>query len=118
MDWGDGNSENWFGPFESGMPVSVNHTWTVKLTAGYIRVQAKDEHGAESDWGQLFYIVIISKGTNSRNHVFLTILNRIVNNFLERHPRLQAFIYNIIENIMSRFENIIEPKVTAAEFKV
>lgn len=48
FDWGDGSQE-WFGPFASGEMVTASHTWQEKGTYE-IRVKARDEHGAESQW--------------------------------------------------------------------
>ena len=94
VEWGDGESENWVGPYPSGEPVVVNHTWKKGMTYGYIRVQAKDEHGDESGWAQLFYIV--PKNANANHFVFLTIFNRLIDRILESHPRLEALISKIL----------------------
>jgi hypothetical protein len=47
IDWGDGESEEWIGPFSSGEEVIVNHTFTKK---GFliIKAKAKDTNNAES----------------------------------------------------------------------
>jgi hypothetical protein len=52
IDWGDTNEEVVYGPFESGVPIMKSHTW---VNTGYytIKAKAEDEHGAESDWGEL-----------------------------------------------------------------
>jgi flagellar hook protein FlgE len=47
--WGDGNLSGWYGPFDSDVVASASHVWTEKGTYE-IKVKAKDEHGAESDW--------------------------------------------------------------------
>jgi outer membrane protein assembly factor BamB len=49
FDWGDGDFSDWLGPFDSGMVCSASHTWSSKGTYD-IRVKAKDEFDAESDW--------------------------------------------------------------------
>ena len=49
FDWGDGSDRHWIGPFDSGDECSASHIWSVR--GDYeIRVKAKDEHDAESDW--------------------------------------------------------------------
>jgi hypothetical protein len=52
IDWGDGTSDKWIGPFASGDEIAVRHTYedvgTVK-----IRARAKDEHDAIGNWSDL-----------------------------------------------------------------
>ncbi len=52
IDWGDGTSSNWLGPFNSGEGIDVKHAWAEKGTYT-IKAKAKDVHNAESDWGTL-----------------------------------------------------------------
>lgn len=52
IDWGDGTSAGWLGPYDSGTPVIVNHTWDVKQTFT-VKAKAKDVMGAESEWATL-----------------------------------------------------------------
>lgn len=52
VDWGDGATSDWIGPHESGEQIIVNHTWESKATFT-VKVKAKDEMGAESEWGTL-----------------------------------------------------------------
>jgi hypothetical protein len=116
VEWGDGETENWIGPYPSGQPVVVNHTWKKGITYGFIRAQAKDEHGAESGWVQLFYVV--PRNANEKNPVILTLLNRFLGRFLEKHPRLEAFLFKILENIMSRFGRTIDSNLQTDKLKV
>jgi hypothetical protein len=56
-DWGDGTYSEWLGPFNSGEEVCASHFWTAG--GDYeLRVKAKDEHGAESNWSDplLFHV--------------------------------------------------------------
>jgi hypothetical protein len=48
-DFGDGNLSEWLGPYESGRPCPITHTWETKGTYS-VRVKAKDVYGLESDW--------------------------------------------------------------------
>lgn len=49
FDWGDGNRSEWIGPYESGEIISVSHMW--EKEGNYtVRVIAKDEYGAQSQW--------------------------------------------------------------------
>lgn len=52
IDWGDNNSEEWIGPYNSGEEISISHSWTQKGIYN-IKAKVKDEHGAESDWATL-----------------------------------------------------------------
>jgi hypothetical protein len=52
VEWGDNSTTDWTGPFSSGNPFSVTHTWDVKGTYT-VKIKVKDEHGAESSWATL-----------------------------------------------------------------
>jgi hypothetical protein len=52
IEWGDGEVEDWFGPYYSGYEVTVSHTWDEQGTY-IIRAKARDTYGLESDWGEL-----------------------------------------------------------------
>jgi hypothetical protein len=60
VDWDDGTSGGWVGPFHSGAPVSFNHTWS-QPGLHTNRVKAKDTYGAESIW-TFFSITIAGPG--------------------------------------------------------
>jgi hypothetical protein len=52
IDWGDGATSGWIGPYPSGEEEIQSHEW--EETGSYtIRAKAKDVSGAESDWGTL-----------------------------------------------------------------
>jgi hypothetical protein len=44
IDWGDGTSSGWIGPYNPGETVSISHVWTVE-GAYQITVQAKNQNG-------------------------------------------------------------------------
>jgi Peptidase family M28/PKD domain len=52
INWGDGQVDEWIGPYASGAIASITHTWDEKGTYT-IQVKAKDVFGAESGWGTL-----------------------------------------------------------------
>jgi hypothetical protein len=55
INWSDGTSNAWIGPFASGAEETAPHTWSQKGTY-IIKVKAKDVRGDEtlySDWGTL-----------------------------------------------------------------
>jgi len=56
IDWGDGTT-NETGYYPSGETVEINHTYSGPGVY-YILVQAKDIHGAESDWSDPYKIII------------------------------------------------------------
>ncbi|MFA5102308.1 MAG: PKD domain-containing protein, partial [Candidatus Thermoplasmatota archaeon] len=52
IDWGDGTTSGWVGPYSSGEEITRAHTWSKK--GDYtIKTKAKDNNGAESEWGEL-----------------------------------------------------------------
>jgi len=55
-DWGDG-TEQWIGPFESGMNMTASHSW--KRGNYSIRVKAVDLYGAKSNWSGIHMIQIV-----------------------------------------------------------
>jgi hypothetical protein len=50
--WGDGNESEWIGPFDSGETAEASHIWAV-LGNYEIKVIAKDENGAKSEWSEI-----------------------------------------------------------------
>ncbi len=51
IDWGDGELEEWIGPYQSNENVKLSHKWIEKNNYT-IRVKAKDCNDAESNWGE------------------------------------------------------------------
>ncbi len=52
IDWGDGTTEEWMGPYLSGTMLTLTHTYSEK--GDYtIKCKAKDVFDEESDWGTL-----------------------------------------------------------------
>ena len=52
IDWGDGKTTDWIGPYDSGEEIIQSHTWLVRGTYE-MKVKARDGNGMESDWGTL-----------------------------------------------------------------
>lgn len=48
-DWGDGNMTGWIGPYGSGLVMGRFNSYAQPGTY-FIKVKARDSHGAESDW--------------------------------------------------------------------
>lgn len=76
IDWGDGDTQEWIGPYGSGESLEIKHIWENK--ANYdIRAKAKDIAGRESNWATL-------KFNMPRNRAIDNPLLR----FVENHPLL------------------------------
>jgi hypothetical protein len=82
IDWGDGEYEDWFGPFDPGENVTRCHTYPPATKLYEIRVGVKDIYGAEGDWGSIY--VFILKGRMQDNSFFIR--------FLERFPMFQRLL--------------------------
>ena len=80
IDWGDGSDEVCIGPHVSGEEVIIKHTWTEKNTYD-LRVKAKDDSGAESNWATL-------QVSMPKTRLILNIIQRL----LELFPILQIFL--------------------------
>ena len=79
-DWGDGAYSDWIGPFDSGTKAEASYTWKEK---GYynIRVKAKNEYNAESDWSNPLS-VSMPRGKLKTEKPFLRYLQIIFDRFL------------------------------------
>ena len=77
IDWGDGNSSGWIGPYESGEDITDKHMWSEGGTYT-IRAKAKDIYDHESNWGTLSVKIPRNKVTT----------NLLLPWFLERFPML------------------------------
>ena len=66
IDWNDSTTEEWIGPYESGIEVTVNHTWEEKGSY-IIKAKAKDIYDSESDWAN-FYLEI--PRNREKTHLF------------------------------------------------
>jgi Clostripain family len=61
IDWSDGNTTGWLGPYDSGEQITINHTWQTKATFT-IKAKAKDAVGAESEWATLIVKMPVIQG--------------------------------------------------------
>ncbi len=85
IEWGDGSTEEWIGPYASGEEVIFSHTWDKKGTY-VVRAKAKDIWGYDSNWGTLE--VTMPKNKSSLDVLFLR--------FLERFPRAFPILRNLL----------------------
>ena len=85
VDWGDGEFEDWFGPFASGEEIIVSHTWEKRGTY-IIRVRAKDTDNLWGPWGELEVKMPVNQ------HPFYSLFLR----FLERFPNAFPILRNLL----------------------
>jgi hypothetical protein len=74
IDWGDGTSVDWTGPYFSGEIININHTWPPKTKIYQIKAKVKDIYNSESDWGTFFVFVLSPR--NSGSSLFVRIIQR------------------------------------------
>jgi nitrous oxidase accessory protein len=85
IDWGDGSSKNWFGPFNSLDPQYISHYWNRQGTY-IISAKVKDLFGAESDRAT-FNVYLIKHRAAIYDSNWLS--------FLERVPIIDKLLKNI-----------------------
>ena len=68
IDWGDGEFEEWIGPFESGESGGIHHLWEKEGTYT-IKIKAKDTIGDESNWGTLEVSMPVNKMTTQGSFI-------------------------------------------------
>jgi len=81
VDWGDGSSSGWVGPFDSGQQMILSHSWSNKGTYN-ISVKAKDPYDAEGPWGYLEVEMPVNQYSSNHqmsNTLLFQILGRILN---------------------------------------
>jgi glutaredoxin len=79
VDWGDNTTTTWDGPHDSGQPITLSHTWSLKGTFN-VRAKAKDNHDAESAWGTL--TVTIPTSFDYHHHfIFMELIEKILARF-------------------------------------
>ncbi|RLF55736.1 MAG: hypothetical protein DRN27_10340, partial [Thermoplasmata archaeon] len=84
FDWDDGTNSGWIGAFKSGIDATESHLWNNKDRYN-IKVKAKDDHGAESEWTNLE--ISIPKSRIKEN-----LLNHFLANYPHLFPLLQLFL--------------------------
>ncbi|MCK4364947.1 MAG: PKD domain-containing protein [Thermoplasmatales archaeon] len=87
VDWGDGETEDWDGPYNSGDGSSASHTWSSQGIYT-VKVKARDSYGAEGPWGTLKVNM-----PRARSNVFIQFLERI----LEPFPILKLILTKLLD---------------------
>ena len=88
IDWGDSETEDWIGPYESGEEVIRSHTWDEENTYT-IRAKAKDTLEVESQWGTLEVTMPVNQ-----HYYSFPLLQRL----FERFPLLYQLMKGFFEN--------------------
>jgi parallel beta-helix repeat protein len=91
VEWGDGTTTGWIGPYNSGQQITYSHTWFYEDTFT-IKVKAKDPYNAESDWGTLE--VTMPRNKLLHSSLFLRLLEQFQNAF----PILR-YVFGLLEQI-------------------
>ena len=75
--WGDGQTSEWLGPYNSGETVSATHKWS-KEAIYYVKVKAKDIYNQETDWSERLRLKISeNRALNPRILNLLELLFRL-----------------------------------------
>ncbi len=80
INWGDGQKEEWDGPYSSEEEAIINHTWTSSGTFT-IRAKAKDTYGEESNWSTFEVTMPKNKPFNFNLRLLNWIIERFPNSF-------------------------------------
>ena len=80
IDWGDGDSTGWIGPYIGGESINLSHIWNERGTY-VIRAKVRDSCG-ESEWATLEVEVPRTRATSNLWHQWL----------FERFPLLEVII--------------------------
>jgi hypothetical protein len=91
IDWGDGEVEEWIGPYESGEELYISHLWEDEGTY-LIKVKAKDTQDAESLWGTLE--VSMPKNKKLNHFPLIQFLSSLSNN-IPFIKKLISFIFSL-----------------------
>jgi hypothetical protein len=79
VDWDDGTTSGWKGPYNSGQSFTISHIWEAKGTY-QIKVKAKDEHDIESIWSEPLSINM-PKSLTRQTDYFIEILASLTDGF-------------------------------------
>jgi hypothetical protein len=88
-DWGDGTFSDWLGPYDSGEQIFISHQWSEKGIYN-VKVKARDEHRAESEWSDSLPI----RMSSSHNFQILGIFFKILEKYF---PNISIILNNILD---------------------
>ncbi len=84
IDWDDGQTDEWIGPYSSGEEIIRSHTWTDKGTYT-IKAKAKDPYNEEGLWGELEVIMTRNKA----------LTNTLLMNLFNQNPILRQVLLRL-----------------------
>jgi hypothetical protein len=84
FDWGDNTITDWIGPFLSGETAIIAHVWD-EVGDYNIKVKAKDEFGAESEWSDPL-IISMSKSKNFVSY------EQLIERLIEKFPIIERLL--------------------------
>jgi hypothetical protein len=87
VDWGDGTTTDWLGPYTSGETLTLNHSWGSKGTY-LIQARAKDTQNLWGPWGTLSVTM-----PYSYDLPFMNLLERALDRFQNAFPLLRFLIH-------------------------
>ncbi len=86
VNWGDGDIEEWIGPYNSEELVQLKHAFPSSMSAYLLQIKAKDIYGEESDWATLSI-------TTPKSRIYSNpIILKIIQNIMERFPLLRNIL--------------------------
>ncbi|UCF49451.1 MAG: PQQ-binding-like beta-propeller repeat protein [Thermoplasmatales archaeon] len=88
IEWGDGTTEDWIGPYASGEEVTVDHTWDEEGSY-QIKAKAKDNYDDESGWSEFDVEIPRNRAVKS---LFIEIFEKIIERFPNAFPILQYIL--------------------------
>lgn len=86
IDWGDGQIDEWVGPYNSGTEAEFTHVWNEKGTYT-VMVKAKDIYDIESSWGAMSIVMPTE---------YILSINEFLQHLFDRFPRLFPILQYII----------------------
>jgi rhodanese-related sulfurtransferase len=114
IDWGDGYTEGWIGPYKSGKEVIINHTYEWEGTYG-VRAKAKDIFGVEGEWGEEMIPIsdCLECQSNGKTYLVEKIFNRsekdgLVLNVIKLDTQGDRPICVILNKTISRLDNLLD----------
>lgn len=130
-DWGDLNTTDWLGPYNSSEPSTISYAWASDGNYS-MRVRARDISGVESNWSAVHSILIqpLVAFTNMKlGYIYIKLFsyNRsyIYSNFLERlrivilfsshEMDVEAWATDTAESVVFRAENLFNEYVPTTE---
>jgi hypothetical protein len=87
IDWGDGSSSGWLGPYPSNHEFTVSHSWDSKGTYD-VQAKAKDEKNLQGDWGTFRITMPLNDGCAILFALIQNLYHAII-------PQIFAFFFDI-----------------------